>query len=86
MKQLTWRDFPEFREKAAATICRYCQCGFERPWRDGSSCCGAWMRYRASGGTILDCSESGAPHPFARPEEGLMSEPPTAERMRLEGT
>jgi hypothetical protein len=74
MKRLTWDDFPEFREKAAATICRHCQCGFERPWRNGPPCQGAWMRYRASGGTILDCSEAAA-HRFARPEEGLMSEP-----------
>lgn len=84
MKRLTWDNFADFREKAAATICRGCQCGFERPWRNGSPCQGAWMRYRASGGTILDCSESGAAHPFARPEEGLMSEPAAAARIRLE--
>ncbi|MBD3236128.1 MAG: hypothetical protein GF330_05460 [Candidatus Eisenbacteria bacterium] len=85
MRQLTWEDFPEFREKAAATICRQCRCGFERPWRSGPPCQGAWMRYRASGGTILDCSESLATHPFARPEEGLMSVPAPAARTRAEG-
>jgi hypothetical protein len=71
MKGLDWGDFVD---RAQASICRGCECGFNRPWRDGATCQQAWLRFHATRGVILTCNRSHAARSATRPEEELMHE------------
>jgi len=71
MKGLDWE---RFLSRAAATVCRECEFGFQRPWRGGPTCQQAWLRFHASRGLILTCNGSHAARPSGHPEERMMSE------------
>jgi len=70
MKGLNW---DRFVNRAAIAICRDCEFGFARPWRDGPTCQQAWLRFHASRGLILTCTGTHVTRGAACLEEQLMT-------------